>query len=126
MAEHHKKIILAVDDVSMNLKMIEAILSERYDVRVAKSAEFARKVLSSEKIDLLLLDIELPGINGLDFLKELKNVPSMKDVPVIIVTSYSSTQVFSTAIRSGAAEYILKPYDPDTLLEKVSKTLEGG
>ena len=124
MAESQKKVILAVDDVSMNLKMIEAILSERYDVRVAKSAEFARKVLSSEKIDLLLLDIELPGINGLDFLKELKNVPTMKDVPVIIVTSYSSTQVFSTAIRSGAVEYILKPYDPATLLEKVGNTLE--
>jgi DNA-binding response OmpR family regulator len=109
----------------MNLKMVETILSERFDVRVAKSAEFARKVLSSEKIDLLLLDIELPGINGLDFLKELKNVPSMKEVPVIIVTSYSSSQVLSTAIRSGAAEYILKPYDPQTLLEKITKTLEG-
>jgi putative two-component system response regulator len=119
-----KRTILAIDDMSVNLRTIKSILGNEYDVRVAKQVGSALLVLDSTKIDLVLLDIELPGeISGLDFLRLLKNQLTLCDIPVIMVTSSTSRENIEEAIKRGARDYVLKGFTAETLLSKVHTIL---
>lgn len=119
-----KKVVLTVDDVSMNLMVIKNALSEYLDVRVAKSGELALFILGSVSVDLILLDIEMPGMSGFDFVKIIRNIPEVKDTPIIFVTSHSNVNVIGEALRSGARDYIVKPINTRILKEKVFKALD--
>lgn len=119
-----KKVILAVDDVSMNLAVLKGILSPQFDVRVAKSAELALYILGSAKVDLILLDIEMPGMSGFEFLDVIKELPAVSEIPFIFVTSHASPQFVAKAIRAGAADYLAKPVNKQSLMEKVYRALE--
>jgi CheY-like chemotaxis protein len=119
-----KKTILAIDDMSVNLRTIKSILEDEYDVRVAKQVGSALLVLDSTKIDLILLDIELPGdMSGLDFLKLLKSRLTLCNIPVIMVTSSMSRENIEEAIKRGARDYVLKGFTAETLLSKVHTIL---
>jgi DNA-binding response OmpR family regulator len=119
-----KKKILAIDDMSVNLRTIKSILQDEYDVRVAKMVGSALLVLESEKIDLILLDIELLGdMSGIDFLKLLQSRFSLCAVPVIMVTSSTSRENLEEAIKNGARDYILKGFTAETLLAKIHAIL---
>ena len=119
-----KKKILAIDDMSVNLRTIKTILEDEYDVRVAKAIGSAMLILESTKIDLILLDIELPGdMSGLDFLQFLKNRLTLCDIPVIMVTSSTTRANIEEAIKRGARDYILKGFTAETLFNKVHALL---
>lgn len=117
------KVVLAIDDISLNLAIIRGILSPSYDVRVAKSGELAIYILGSVEVDLILLDIEMPGMSGFDFMDVIAEIPGAADIPVIIVTSHATSQFVSKAMRSGAKDYIIKPINTQLLKEKVAKVL---
>jgi putative two-component system response regulator len=120
-----KKRILAIDDMSVNLRTIKSILEDEYDVRVAKQVGSALLVLDSTKIDLILLDIELPGdMSGLDFLIFLKNRLTLCDIPVIMVTSSTSRDNIEEAIKRGARDYVLKGFTAEILLAKIHAILQ--
>lgn len=118
-AESGKKVILTVDDVSMNLMIIKNLLSKYFDVRVAKSGELALFILGSVKVDLILLDIEMPGMSGFDFIDIVRKIPDVKDTPIIFVTSHANTNIISKAIRAGAKDYVVKPINTKILKEKI-------
>jgi CheY-like chemotaxis protein len=119
-----KKKILAIDDMSINLRTIKSILETEYDVRVAKQAGSALLVLESTKIDLILLDIELPGdMSGLEFLKLLKSRFALCNIPVIMVTSSTSRANIEEAVKRGACDYVLKGFTAETLLTKIHALL---
>jgi DNA-binding response OmpR family regulator len=119
-----KKKVLAIDDMSVNLLTIKSILEAEYDVRFAKKVGSALLVLENEKIDLILLDIELPGdMSGLDFLKLLKNRLKFCDIPVIMVTSSTSRKTIEDSIMNGARDYLLKGFSSEILLAKVHALL---
>lgn len=120
----NKKVILTVDDVSMNLAIIKNLLSKYFDVRVAKSGELALFILGSVEVDLILLDIEMPGMSGFDFIEVVRQIPNVKDTPIIFVTSHATASFISKAIQSGAKDYIVKPINTKTLIEKVFKVLD--
>ncbi|MDR0731376.1 MAG: response regulator, partial [Treponema sp.] len=85
-----KQIILAVDDMPVNLAVIRDILQNDFDMRLSKSARGALALLNSVKVDLILLDVEMPEMSGFEFLDKIKNNaehPELKDIPVIFITS---------------------------------------
>ena len=118
-----KKIILAVDDMAVSLTTIRTILQGEYDVRLAKSAALALEMLKQVKVDLILLDIEMPEISGLEFVGLLKKNPELKGVPVIFVTSHANPQFIDQAMAFEAEGYIVKPFIPEALIKRVKSVL---
>lgn len=117
-----KPIVLVVDDEANVCESISFVLSDDFLVKYAIDAQQARDILDKEGVDLVLLDVGLPDINGLDFLAEIKE--SYSNLPVIILTADESSQSALRALRYGAYTYINKPYDVDELKSQVSRAVE--
>jgi CheY-like chemotaxis protein len=120
-----RKIILAIDDMSLNLRIIKITLERYYEVRIAKSGEQALAVLGNSRVDLILLDIEMPGMSGFETLELIKLQPKAEKIPVIFVTSHVSTELITKALKKGARDYIMKPFEPEVLIRKVYAVLNG-
>ncbi|MDR3123935.1 MAG: response regulator, partial [Treponema sp.] len=123
-----KKIALAVDDMPLNLTAIRTILGEAFDVRLAKSPLAALAMLNTVRVDLVLVDIEMPELSGFEFVDRLRNNPERpehRDLPVIFVTSHETPDMLER-IASYGAGYVSKPVIPRILLEKVAAALESG
>jgi putative two-component system response regulator len=108
-----------VDDVSEILLTIKLILKDPYELCLAKSADAAKQVLARTGVDLILLDIDMPEMNGFEFLTWLRGSGEWKDVPVIFVTATATREFIAKAIAAGARDYIAKPVRPVVLLKKV-------
>ncbi|MDR1446945.1 MAG: response regulator [Treponema sp.] len=121
-----KKIILAIDDTILSLNVIKKILEGDFDVCLAKSIETASMVLKTNKVDLILLDIEMPEMSGFEYLKQLRQIPQYGGIPVIFVTSHATKEFFVQAMSSGAKDFIVKPVSSDILLEKIHLVLGSG
>jgi CheY-like chemotaxis protein len=109
----------------MNLRTIKVNLDKFFDVRLARSGELALSVLKSTRVDLILLDIEMPEMSGFELLEFIKKLPELKDIPVIFVTAHVSTELITRALKSGAKDYVMKPFEPEVLLRKVFAALNG-
>jgi CheY-like chemotaxis protein len=118
-----KRIVLAVDDMAVSLTTIRTILQHDYDVRLAKSAALALEMLNSIKVDLILLDIEMPEISGLEFVGLLKKNPELNSIPVIFVTSHANPQFIDQAMAFEAEGYIVKPFIPEALIKRIKSVL---
>ena len=110
------KRVLAVDDDDMNLMRIKKILRTEYDVFFASSGVEALDTMKREQMDLVLLDIEMPRMNGL---KEFA-----PDTPVIFLTASGQEDDVVSAIRLGAVNYLKKPFPPQELILRISQVLE--
>jgi CheY-like chemotaxis protein len=121
--ESGKKIILVVDDMSMNRRTIKVALEKYFDVRTAKSGNGALAILDKVKVDLVLLDIEMPEMTGFDVIEQIKELPGAQDLPVIFVTSHGYPEFVALASQSGAKDYVTKPFTPDVLVQKVFAVL---
>jgi putative two-component system response regulator len=125
--QKEKKIILAVDDMPLNLTAIRTILHNDFDIRLAKSAGMALVMLSAIKVDLILADIEMPEMSGFELVDRLRNNPEhpeQKDIPVIFVTSHETPDIVEQALSRGAG-YVVKPVVPRVVLEKVNSAFEA-
>jgi DNA-binding NtrC family response regulator len=117
-----RKSILVVDDEKNQREILETILSgEGYDVTTASSGEAAMKFVEARRFDLVLTDLKMTGMSGLDLLKELTNYD--KSIIVILLTAHGSVDSAVDALRLGAFDYLQKPYDKEKLLETVSRAL---
>lgn len=112
--------MLVVDDFTMNLRLVNDILSKDYEVHIAKSGMNAIEVLKNTSVDLILLDLIMPDMSGTDFLKVVKNVDRFKNIPVIIMSGRKDISSFKYAYIHGIVDYIGKPFQKETLLSKVS------
>jgi len=119
-----KKVILAVDDIPSNLITIKNILEPMFDVRLVKEGEQALALLKREKIDLVLLDIEMPKYNGFELLQMIYEDEKLTHIPVIFVTTHATPSFIRRAAKAGAKGYILKPFKPSLLLQKVLEQLD--
>jgi DNA-binding NtrC family response regulator len=118
-----RKSILVVDDEKNQREILETILSgEGYDVTTASSGEAAMKFVESRRFDLVLTDLKMTGMSGLDLLKELTNFD--KSIIVILLTAHGSVDSAVDALRLGAFDYLQKPYDSEKLLETVDRALK--
>ncbi len=123
MNENIQKTILVVDDNESNLDMILAIL-KAYDVIPAISGEDALAVVKEESIDLVLLDILMPGMDGYAVCQSLKNQPDTGDIPIIFITAKSDEESIEKAYDMGGADYVTKPIKPKELLSRVKVQLK--
>ena len=115
--------ILIVDDEEVLRDVLEAVLRrEGFDVVLAASGEEALSVLDGEEVDLVILDIMLPGISGIDTLRSIRI--SNPNLPVIIITAFSSIDGAIEAMKHGAFHYIPKPFKNEEVVITVNKALE--
>ncbi len=122
----HRMKILVVDDNEDNLDLIEAILSEEgyENILRATSAEEMFEILKREKPDLILLDIMLPGMDGYEACRRLKQSEEWRDIPVIMVTAKTSPEDLKRGFEVGAIDYIEKPINDVELLARVESALK--
>lgn len=116
-----KKNILVCDDEEGIRESLNLILEKDYNVLFATNGREAIETINSKPVDLVILDIKMPKMDGLETLKELKKAnPNTK---VIIATGYKSVETAQQAIRLGASNYIVKPFESDQVLKVVKKSL---
>lgn len=112
--------VLAVDDQSINLKLLDAVLAPRgHRVLTASSGPDALALLATEDVDLVLLDILMPGMDGHDVCRAIRATPATEFLPVVMVTASGNEQRL-VALQSGADDFVMKPFDKAELLARVA------
>jgi len=119
-----RKRILAVDDAVIILRRITDALEEYYDVVTVNSGARALRYLEKEKPDLILLDIRMMPKDGLETLREIRAMEDRADIPVIMLTGVEDKKSVIEGIKLGIRDYILKPFFPEDLLERIQRVLE--
>ena len=124
---NYKSHILVVDDDPALLEQAEMILDPRYQVSLAVSGSQALSYLRREgSIDLILLDILMPEMDGYETLKSIRRIPGYEHLPVIFLTSLTGADSELQGLSAGAADYITKPFDSRVLLARVETRLQTG
>jgi len=116
-----QKQIFIVDDNDANLTVAAAALEKEFKIFTMPSAVKMFSLLEKKTADLILLDIEMPEINGFEAIARLKENIKWKDIPVIFVTGWTDDKLIDEALKAGALDIIKKPFNPDGLLESVKK-----
>lgn len=115
------KRILLVEDNEVNRRLAGFLLrSQGYQVREATTALAAFEILDKERPDLIVMDIQLPGMDGLEATRKLKEQPATAGIPVVAVTSYAMKGDREKALAAGCAGYVTKPIDKNTFLQEVA------
>lgn len=119
--------ILIIEDDSLMVRMYKKIFEfEKYEVETAMDGEEGLKKVSSSKPTLILLDIMMPKMNGMQVLEKLKADPATKNIPVIILTNLSGQTDAETALKMGAVKYVVKSeYKPEEVTKMVKGILAG-
>jgi two-component system, cell cycle response regulator DivK len=119
--------ILVVEDNERNLKLLRDVLEYAgYDVRVARTAEDGITSAVNEPPDLVLMDLQLPGIDGTEALRRLRESPRTADIPVVAVTAQAMKQDRERALEAGFDGYIEKPISVRAFPDQVRSFLSGG
>lgn len=117
-------LILIVDDFPANIRLLTAILEKAgYNTTFAKSGEQALERVESAKIDLILLDFMMPGMNGIEVCQKLKSTPKNQEIPIIFITANQDINILLKAFTEGAIDYLVKPFNSDELLLRVKNHL---
>lgn len=119
-----KKRILAVDDTAIVLTRISSTLRTDYDVITVNSGVRALKYLEIEKPDLILLDIQMAPIDGIETLREIRKMEDRADIPVIMLTGVEDKDFVLESARLGIRDYILKPFHSEDLLKRIHQAFE--
>ena len=116
--------VLVIEDNEMNMKLVRSLLNlGKYQVLEAVDAETGIQLAQAHHPDLILMDIQLPGMDGLSATRAIKNDPAMKDIPIVALTSYAMQGDKEKTTEAGCSGYIAKPFDTRTFLEKIRQFL---
>ena len=124
-AKNRKKPVLIVEDDFVNRELLNAYLQQEYEILCAETAEEALRIIqgNSETLSLVLLDLNLPGMKGMDLLREIKKDIDLSRIPVIVLTSDTESEVDS--LNAGASDFIPKPYPRhEIILARVRRSIE--
>jgi two-component system chemotaxis response regulator CheY len=115
--------ILTVDDMATMRKIVKSLLNQLgyTNIDEAENGKEALVKLKQNKYDLVLLDWNMPEMDGITLLQEIRKDPQLKNIPVIMVTAEAKKENVLLAIQSGANNYIVKPFTAETLKEKLEK-----
>jgi putative two-component system response regulator len=117
-----KRSILVVDDESGVREAIRMILKPNYDVYTAANGNEALQCIQKDKIDIVTLDLKMPGLSGIEVLKQIKK--SNADIEVIVLSAYGDPQNHQEAVRHGAGDFIVKPFNAPDLIDSICKSVE--
>ena len=116
--------ILIAEDSATAVELIKRTLRPLgHDIVVANDGENAERLILDERPDLLILDIIMPRMNGFQLCRSLRANPGFKDLPIIMITSMDRESDRYWGLKQGASEYLVKPVDPNVLLERVKAYL---
>ena len=119
-AQGYGGVVLIVDDIVRNVQLLGATLTrEGYEVMIATSGEMALERLQARLPDLVLLDLMMPGIDGLEVCRRIKKDPRTLNVPVIFLTAANESEIAAKALTEGAVDFINKPFNTAELLARV-------
>ena len=125
MPMNEKNLILVVDDNQENLKVVSNFLKEmNYKIALALDGDSALQIVRENKIDLILLDIMMPGMDGFEVCKILKEKPETKDIPIIFLTARSESLDIVKGFQLGGVDYITKPFNREELIIRVRNHIE--
>ncbi|MBO5460062.1 MAG: response regulator [Lachnospira sp.] len=116
--------ILVVDDSAVSLATVEQKLKDLYEVITVNSGVRALRYLKNERPDLILLDIKMEGKDGIETLKELREMKNGADIPVIMLTSKNDKGSLIETAKLGIYDYLLKPFDTQDLHKRIRRALE--
>jgi DNA-binding response OmpR family regulator len=121
-----KNILIVEDDMFMAGLLERKFKQGKFKIMRASSVDQAREILSSSQVDLILLDVVLPGTDGFTFLRELKAGEKFRNIPVMITSNLGQQEEIERGISDGAADYIVKAHSaPSEIVEKVETALRG-
>jgi len=114
-----KNTLLVVDDTPENIDVLHGILSADYTVKIANNGPLALKIVAAQPPDLILLDVMMPGMDGYDVCRQLKENEATRHIPVIFVTARGEVADETLGFELGAADYIIKPVSPPIVRARV-------
>jgi len=117
---HPQATVLIVDDMQTNLAILAGMIKDKYHIKLAKSGEKALELVANGEVDLILLDVVMPEMDGYEVCKILKNDSKTKDIPIIFVTANTSKEDEEKGFMLGAVDYITKPSTPSTVRARVN------
>jgi len=117
----HMRLLLVDDEVEFTLALAERLQLRKYDVRTAGSALEALALIEEQLPDVIILDLKIPGMDGIETLKTIKKIDP--EIEVIMLTGHGDVKSVEEGIKSGAFEYIMKPVDIEELIVKINKAL---
>ncbi len=117
--------VLAVDDNSISLSVIEQELKDDYEVIPVNSGLRAVQYLRREKPNLILMDIQMEFVDGIETLKEIREMEGGKDIPVIMLTSMKDKEMVVESAKLGVEGYVIKPLKKQNLHNRVDRVLKG-
>lgn len=117
-------VILVVDDDTANLALAQKILGKEYRIAAANSGMVAFKYLENKSPDLILLDINMPEMDGFQVMEKLRSMEKFSHVPVIFLTADNDPETETKCFATGAVDFVAKPFLPDVLMSRVRRTLE--
>lgn len=115
-----KPVIMIVDDEIANIEMIGTILEDDYEILFARSGEQAISIAQKSELDLILLDVVMPGMDGYEACRRIKSDPNLVNVPVIFTAGLNSVECEIRGLSAGAIDYVTKPVQPVSLRRRVS------
>lgn len=119
-----KPTILAVDDSTVMQELVKQALDPSYRVLVADNAVDALSMIYHEQVSVLLLDVAMPGIDGLELCRTVRSIPQFQNLPIIMLTAKDGAFDKVQGRLAGATEYLTKPFDKQKLCEVVSNILK--
>jgi two-component system, OmpR family, aerobic respiration control protein ArcA len=117
-------VLVVEDDETMRKALVKLLESDGYHVISAADGTQLEKVFSKDSVDLILLDIGLPWVNGLELTKVLKNHEDLKDIPVVLISGLGSKEDLEQGLKLGAEAYIKKPFDVDILKSTIKNLID--
>lgn len=119
-----KRTILVVDDDRLNLMVAQKLLAENYHVAAVNSGELALRYLGKNHPDLVLLDIQMPDMDGFEVMRKIQDDEHWRKIPVIFLTADRTAETEEECFKLGAVDYIGKPFVPSIMLQRIHRTIE--
>jgi two-component system, cell cycle response regulator DivK len=116
-----RKKILIVEDVDLNVDLFVQLLEDEYDLIIAKDGEEGVRKAEQISPDLILMDFQLPLLDGWEATRRIKAIPALRHIPIIAVTSHAMASDANEAYQAGCDEYLAKPIEEEALLKKIKK-----
>ena len=123
MVAHSGRILFVDDDADMRDLVDAALAGEGFDVRTCAGGEAALALLGQEVVDAVVTDLNMPVMDGITLIKELRNIPEYKFIPILMLTTESQDEKKKQGRAAGATGWMIKPFNPEQLMSVVSKVV---
>jgi CheY-like chemotaxis protein len=116
--------ILVVDDEELNIQLLSCYFKgANYELIIARTGKEALDIMQKSHPDLVLLDIQMPGLNGIEVLRVAKSIGSIKDIPIIMLTASCKTDYMTKSLELGATAFFTRPINFEILMDEISKAI---